>query len=101
MKRARVLLGMVLLTVVLSLVIVSGNLKTATAQTAGSKFCSVVVSGNWRDTTWVPSGWNAGDCRNFRIAVGAETYQLGCIFSSGGVSFGASNGGTPRLNCGW
>ena len=45
MKRIGVLAGLVLLTVVLSLVSVFGDSRTVTAQSTGPKLCSVVVPG--------------------------------------------------------
>jgi len=100
MKRIGVLAGLVLLTVVLSLVSVFGDSRTVTAQSTGPKLCSVVVPGNWRDTFSVPLGWNSGTCLNFRNSVKATEYQLGCAFSNG-FSWGSFGGGTPNPNCGW
>ena len=101
MKRARVLVGMVLLTVVLSVMIVLGNLGAATAQTSPRyKICSVIVDGNWRDTIWIPQGWGSSTCRSFRDSVGADTFQLGCLLANS-FSWGSTNGGIPRNNCGW
>jgi hypothetical protein len=100
MKRIGVLAGLVLLTVVLSLVSVLGDSRTVTAQFTGSKLCSVIVGGDWRDTFSVPSGWTRNTCRIFRNSVGAYDYQLGCAFSNG-FSWGSGGGGTPSQNCGW
>ena len=66
----------------------------------GLKVCSVYIPGNWRDTVHVPPSWTSATCNNYKIAVGAVTYQLGCIFSNS-FKLGANDGGLPSPNCGW
>ena len=78
----------------------------------GSKMCSVVLSGEWRDTIPVPQSWTSRDCHNFAQALTAQNYQLACVFDGGpGFSFGPaariqadpnrSIAGLPSPNCGW
>ncbi|MFN3693171.1 MAG: hypothetical protein ACK4SL_03710 [Candidatus Paceibacteria bacterium] len=43
------------------------------------KICSVLVSGNWRDTIVVPGSWTSTTCQSFMTAVGATSYAFGCI----------------------
>lgn len=100
MKKVGVLIGLVLLVVVLSLMHVLVDSRTATAQQSGYKLCSVVDSGNWRDSFRVSSGWSAGTCRDFMISTKATSYQLGCIFDDD-FSWGEGGLSRPRPNCGW
>ena len=79
----------------------------------GTKFCSVVLAGAWRDTIPVPPEWTVRDCYDFARALTAQNYQLACVFAEGGQAF--SFGGTgnasgplrqglpslPEPNCGW
>jgi hypothetical protein len=68
----------------------------------GSKFCSVVVPGDWRDTINVPQAWTVEDCDEFRVAMGARSLQIGCIFGRGRSAFSVAEAGyLPRPNCGW
>lgn len=67
---------------------------------AGTKICSVVVSGNWRDTLAVPPSWTHQDCNKFRQQTGAASYQIGCLLTHG-VSWGPPGGAQPSPNCGW
>ena len=78
----------------------------------GTKMCSVVLAGEWRDTIPVPQGWTVQDCYNFARALTAQYYQLACVFDGGpGFSFGSNGraaanlavqrGGVPEPNCGW
>ncbi|HYG63891.1 MAG TPA: hypothetical protein VEL74_15040 [Thermoanaerobaculia bacterium] len=67
----------------------------------GQKLCSAYSTTPWwRDTIVVSSTWTAATCLNFRNAVGANFYQLGCQFQDN-FSFGTANGGAPPVNCGW
>ena len=100
MKKVGVLIGLVLLVVVLSLMHVLVDSRTATAQQSGYKLCSVVDSGNWRDSFRVSSGWSDGTCRDFMISTKATSYQLGCIFDDD-FSWGEGGLSRPRPNCGW
>jgi hypothetical protein len=69
---------------------------------AGTKFCSVVVGDNWRDSINVPQAWTAEDCEEFRVAMGASEMQIGCIFDRGRTAFSVAEAGyVPRPNCGW
>ena len=66
----------------------------------GQKICSVLVSGNWRDTIFIPSSWTSATCKSYMEITGTMAYQLGCIFENS-FSFGAADGGIPSPNCGW
>lgn len=86
--------------------ILSFSVKDARAQArfdeGGTKFCSVVVPGDWRDTINVPQAWTVEDCDEFRVAMGAQTLQIGCIFERGRSAFSVAEAGyVPRPNCGW
>ncbi|MBE9001405.1 hypothetical protein IQ274_25125 [Nostoc sp. LEGE 12447] len=115
MKKIGVFVGLILLTVVLSLAGILGDLRTAIGQDdpsspigPGTKLCSAVVSGNWRDTISVPATWNPQTCATFAAKIGAQTYQLGCVFgdSFSWASSRPPEGQTkpyisPEPNCGW
>ena len=75
-------------------------LNQSVAQSSGVKICSVFVSGMFRDTISVPMGWNDSVCRRFMKSVGANGYQLGCVFDSN-FSLGGTDGELPSKNCGW
>lgn len=64
------------------------------------KTCSIIGSTNWRDTIPVSQLWTTETCNQYRMAVGATNYQLGCIFDNS-FSLGENNGGKPSPNCGW
>lgn len=57
---------------------------SATVQPSG-KFCSVVLSGGWRDTILVPSAWTSSQCDGYADIVGATSYSMGCITATGFV----------------
>lgn len=86
------------------------NDKAAIAQTTylpvPTKLCSAAVSGNFRDTISVPSGWSYRTCRSFALSIKATSYQLGCT-SNTGYSWGSATPvGTiarkiPTSNCDW
>jgi len=69
----------------------------------GSKACSVVDPGNWRDTILVPDSWEFEDCVDFAISVSARAAQPACIFQTGlpKFSFGTEDGRPPPRNCRW
>ena len=67
----------------------------------GTKVCSVLVSGNWRDTINVDSQATQAGCREFMNAVKAGEFQLGCLSQDGRVRLGSTGGGRPEPNCGW
>lgn len=84
----------------------SFSIKDAHAQArfeeGGTKFCSIVVPGDWRDTINVPQAWTVEDCDEFRVAMGAQILQIGCIFGRGRSAFSVAEAGyLPRPNCGW
>ena len=68
--------------------------------TSNSKVCSGFVQGNFRDTIIVSSNWTSGTCQSWMRSIGADSYQLGCVFDNA-FSWGNVNGGTPNPNCGW
>lgn len=70
----------------------------------GIKFCSPFVAGNWRSTTPVPQNWTVADCQAFMTTQGANSFQVGCLYSTGNpprYAFGAVGGAVPSPNCGW
>lgn len=75
--------------------------ETTQALTGTHKLCSVIVGGNWRDTILVGDSWTASTCNNFRASIGATSYSLGCVTTSGYSNWGLTNGGLPAPNCGW
>jgi hypothetical protein len=100
-KKAKLIFGMVLLVVVMSFTTLINHSSVAIAQTVPTKLCSAVVPGTFRDSIPVPSTWRAIDCRNFASSVGANIYQLGCIYAQGAY-WGRLNGTPPEANaCGW
>lgn len=64
------------------------------------KTCSVISLASQRNTISVPQSWTAATCNQYKIAVRAINYQLGCIFDDS-FSFGVRGGGKPNPNCGW
>jgi hypothetical protein len=64
------------------------------------KTCSIINLANQRDTISVPQSWTAATCNQYKMAVRANNYQLGCIFDDS-FSFGVRGGGKPSPNCGW
>ncbi len=98
-KSKKVVLVTVLVVVALTLAKFFSS-EPVMAQTTTMKICSVFISGNWRDTVTVPSGWRTGTCLNYKNTVRATSYQVGCVFNNS-YSFGAVGGGTPSPNCGW
>lgn len=80
--------------------------QTATDQralTGTHKLCSIVVSGNWRDTILVPDTWNSGTCVSFMGTLGGTSAQIGCLTPTGAL-FGTGSSfspGIPAVNCGW
>jgi len=100
MKSIRLKVLTILSIVGISLVMFLNSLGTVNAQTGGTKLCSAVEPGNFRDTISVSSAWSAGTCQNYANSVRAQQYQLGCTFSNA-FSWGSANGGTPNPNCGW
>lgn len=82
------------------------SIRTATDQralTGTHKLCSIVVSGNWRDTILVPDAWSSGMCVSFMGSLGGTSAQLGCV-TNAGFSWGTGSGvspGIPATNCGW
>lgn len=114
MKRIGVFVGLILLTVVLSLTGILGDLRTAIGQSSptdsGTKLCSAVTPGNWRDSISVPATWTFRNCADHARAVGATTYELACVLGDR-VSFPPKNTSiypeptspyrTPVPNCGW
>ena len=73
---------------------------TATTAKPGSKVCSVIDPGNWRDTFNVVDSWKRETCEAFAKKMAAKTFQLGCLYD-GGIDFGAAGGENPLPNCGW
>lgn len=72
---------------------------------SGQKFCSVVASGNWRDTVPLPynAQWTA--CRDLMNLHGGTYYNLECQSSSGTFSksadFTSAPTSYPSPDCGW
>jgi hypothetical protein len=69
----------------------------------GTKYCSVYVPDNWRDTIAVPEAWSWSDCRDFAAAIGATRVHLICVFPDGrqpAFSMGGP-GDLPNPDCGW
>ena len=65
------------------------------------KLCSAFTQGKWRDSFIVPQNWSREQCRLFQMSVGAEIWQLGCVYPND-ISLGADNGGVPPKNeCDW
>jgi hypothetical protein len=117
MKKIGVFVGLILLTVVLSLTGILGDLRTAIGQSpptppvgSGIKLCSVVTPNSWRDSISVPASWTFINCADYARLVGAKTYELGCVFGDR-VSLPPTNRSavpqptnaypTPDPNCGW
>jgi hypothetical protein len=98
--KAKPLVGIFGLVLMLCLTLFGGHERSAIAQSSGSKVCSAIVGGNWRDSFSVPSSWNEGTCSGFARSVNAETYQLGCLLDTG-VSWGDGGASRPRIDCGW
>ena len=100
-KKAKLVIGLSLLIIIMSFTTVLNFSSVAVAQTAPTKLCSAVVPGNYRDSISVPSTWTPDQCRRYASSVGASIYQLGCIFERS-FSWGGLNGTPPPSNtCGW
>jgi hypothetical protein len=68
----------------------------------GTKYCSIYVPNNWRDTFPVPAAWRWTDCRDFAAAVGATHVHFMCVFSGGRARFSIGGpGDLPNPDCGW
>ena len=69
----------------------------------GTRYCSVVTAGNWRDTFPVPDTWTVRDCRELAARMGATTGEAVCLFRSGRPKFslGGPDGSPPEPDCGW
>ena len=68
----------------------------------GTKYCSIYVPNNWRDTFPVPAAWRWSDCRDFAAAVGATHVHFVCVFSGGRPRFSIGGpGDLPNPDCGW
>jgi hypothetical protein len=68
----------------------------------GTKYCSVYVPDNWRDSFPVPAAWRWSDCRDFARAVGATHVHFLCVFSEGQPRFSMGGpGDLPNPDCGW
>jgi len=80
-----------------SAVVVGSNAK---AGATGTKICSVFIPSNWRDSVNVGASFTKASCRAYMVTVGANQWQLGCLYSDG-IGFGHPNGGVPAQNCGW
>lgn len=78
--------------------IVAGS--NAKAGENGTKICSVFIPSNWRDSVNVGASFTKASCKEYMITVGANQWQLGCLYSNG-IGFGHPNGGVPAVNCGW
>ena len=78
-------------------IVVGSNAK---AGQTGTKVCSVFIPSNWRDSVNVGASFTKESCRQYMITVGANQWQLGCLYSNG-IGFGPPNGGVPAQNCGW
>jgi hypothetical protein len=77
---------------------------------AGTKICSAVLPGNWRDTLSIPAAWTAANCSAWAATTGVRDYQIGCLFSPaagipayswGGLTSIGSPVALPEPNCGW
>lgn len=71
-----------------------------TGDASGTKVCSVFVPSNWRDSVNVGAGFTRQACIDYMRVVGANNFQLGCLYTNG-IGFGLPNGGLPAQNCGW
>ena len=78
----------------------SVQVTSASGQLGYGKVCSIVVSGNWRDTMMVPNDFTRAACVQWATAAGASVGLPGCITSSS-VWLAASSGGVPSPNCHW
>ena len=68
----------------------------------GTKYCSVYVPDNWRDSFPVPAAWRWSDCRDFARAIGATHVHFLCVFSHGQPRFSMGGpGDLPNPDCGW
>ena len=68
----------------------------------GTKYCSIYVPDNWRDTFPVPAAWRWSYCRDFARTVGATHVHFVCVFSAGRPRFSIGGpGDLPNPDCGW